>query len=68
MKCQIASIYIDAFKSNANDTCINECKHTWMYVCTLCDDEAKFQKLNNKIKSNLIVVFARTPQSIFLFF
>ena len=41
MKCQIASIYIDAFKSNANDTCINECKYTWMYVCTLCDDEAK---------------------------
>ena len=38
MKCQIASIYNDAFNSNANDTCMYACKYKRMYVCTLHDD------------------------------
>ena len=67
MKCQIASIYNDAFQLKmqmilaCTHASINECMYVHCMMIT-----QNHNKLNNK-KYNFIVVFARTPQTcIFL--
>ena len=62
MKCQIASIYNDAFQLKmqmilaCTHASINECMYVHCMMIT-----QNHNKLNNK-KYNFIVVFARTPQ------